>query len=85
MAQYPWMVRVTMITWSTLLLQMISMLTNCCFSFLPSPPQQFHGGLDEDGDGVGPLDDDSHIGHLVIPASPVEGLVIVSSGGEDGD
>ena len=32
------------------------------------------------GDGVGPLDDEGHDGHLVV-----EGLGVVTGGGGDGD
>ena len=39
----------------------------------------FFGGLDEGGDGVGPLDDEGHDGHLVV------GGLVITSGGGDGD
>ena len=56
------------------------------FLFLFPPPQQFCGSLDEDGDGAGPLvDDEGRDGHLVLPASAVEGLTIVAGGKEDGN
>ena len=61
------------------------MATKCCFSSLSPPPQYFHGGLDEDVDGTGPLDDEGRNIHLVLPASVVEGLVVVAGGKEDGD
>ena len=46
--------KVTMITWSTLLPWVLRIV----FLFLSPPPQLFCGGLDEEGGGVGPLDDE---------------------------
>ena len=63
MARYLLMVRVTLITWLTLLPRMMRMDEN---------------GLDGFGDGVEPLVDEVRNGNLILPASAVEALSSLS-------
>ena len=69
--------KVTMITWSTLLPQMLRII----LLLVPvSSNPVVYGGINEDGDGEGPVDDEGHDGHLVIG-----GPVVVTGGCGDGD
>ena len=78
-AQHPWIVGFTVITWLTLLQRMMKVFSLPCL-LRPS------SCLAEDSGGTETLYDDKfRDSHQVLPASAVEGLVVLTSGDGDGE